>query len=495
MPETYDIEIRRNLQFGVHDDEVLTGDYYAPSGPGPFPALIALHGGFWKRGSAEGYQYWGPYLAQRGYALFSVNYRLVEGTKNRYPAAVHDTRAAVQFLRSKAAALKVDPDRIGFIGDSAEAHLAALVALAGDTPFAAVLAGCASPAARGTRDAISSASSPAEPSAAAGPRFAQGGPDAEDYGASAGYPIGDRETCSRPAFLVGCHSHFDQVYEGRLVRRAAAPSPLARAASEPVVRYEYQGQTFTLDDYLARNPATGLLVARGDTILIERYQYARHDRHRFMSWSMAKTVTAMLIGIAIAEGRIRSADDPVAAYVPVLADTEYGRTSLRHLLQMSSGVRFIEEYTGKDDASRLADNTFRQAGSGGVEAVTPFNVRVAPSGTRFYYASVETQVLGLVLRNAVGRPVADYMQEKIWEPMGAEADATWLIDRASQEAAYCCINAVLRDYARLGLLLAHDGRWRGQQIIPAAWIKEATGLCGECSFTETRYNYQERILP
>jgi CubicO group peptidase (beta-lactamase class C family) len=324
--------------------------------------------------------------------------------------------------------------------------------------LAALFAGCASPAARDPRDAAPG-SSAADPSAVVGPRFGEGGPDAEDYGASAGYPVGDRGTCPRPAFLVGCHSHFDQVYEGRLVRRATTPSPLARSASEPAVRYEYQSQTFTLDDYLARNPATGLLVARGDTILIERYQYARHDRHRFTSWSMAKTVTAMLIGIAIAEGRIRSVDDPAAAYVPALADTEYGRTSLRHLLQMSSGVRFIEEHTGKDDVSRLADNTFRQVGSGGVEAVTPFNVRVVPSGTRFYYASVETQVLGLVLRNAVGRPVADYLQEKIWEPMGAEADATWFIDRAGQEATYCCINAVLRDYARLGLLLAHDGHW------------------------------------
>ena len=199
-----------------------------------------------------------------------------------------------------------------------------------------------------------------------------------------------------------------------------------------------------------------------------------HDRHRFTSWSMAKTVTAMLIGIAIAEGHIRSVDDPAAAYVPALADTEYGRTSFRHLLQMSSGVRFVEEYSGQDDITRLAADTFRQVGSGGVEAVTPFNVRVAPPGTRFYYASAETQVLGLVLRNAVGRPVADYLQEKIWEPMGAEADATWLIDRAGQEATYCCLNAVLRDYARLGLLLAHDGHWRGRQIIPAAWIEDAT---------------------
>ena len=274
--------------------------------------------------------------------------------------------------------------------------------------LAAIFAGCAPQAETGARGTVSPALSAVENSAAAGPRFAQGGPEAEGYGASDGYPIGARGACQRVAFLVGCQSHFDQVYEGRLVRRGTTPSTLARAASEPAVRYEYQGQTFTLDDYLARNPATGLLVARGDTILVERYQYARHDRHRFTSWSMAKTVTAMLIGIAIAEGRIRSVDDPAAAYVPALAGTEYGRTSLRHLLQMSSGVRFVEEYRENDDVSRLVVDTFRQIGSGGVKAVTPFNVRVAPSGTRFYYASIETQVLGLVLRSAVGRPVANY---------------------------------------------------------------------------------------
>ncbi len=345
--------------------------------------------------------------------------------------------------------------------------------------LAAVLAGCASPATKGPRDTIEAESSAAESSAATRARFAEGGPDAEDYGASRGYPIGDRATCYRGpsvalVFFVGCYSHLDQVYEGRLVRRAKTPSPLTRAASEPAVRYEYQGQTFTVEDYLARNPATGLLVARGDTILIERYQYARHDRHRFTSRSMAKTVTAMLIGIAIEEGRIRSVDDPAGHYVPALADTVYGRTSLRHLLQMSSGVRFVDEYSGRDGGAQLDADTFRQVGAGGVDAVKPFNVRDAPSGTKFSYANGDTQVLGLVLRYAVGRPVADYLQEKVWEPMGAEADATWLIDRTGQEATYCCLNAVLRDYARLGLLLAHDGQWRGRQIIPSAWIEEAT---------------------
>jgi CubicO group peptidase (beta-lactamase class C family) len=312
------------------------------------------------------------------------------------------------------------------------------------------------------------------PSAASGPRFAASGPDAEEYGAHDGYPIGDRSTFFVIPFLVGAHSHLDEVFEGRRVRGAATPSRLGRAAAEPLLRYEYQGETFTVDDYLARNPATALLIARDETILVERYQYARNDRHRFTSWSMAKTVTAMLVGIAIAEGRIRSVDDRADAYVPALAGFEYGRTSLRHLLQMSSGVRFVEEYSGADDVSQLARDTFIQLGTGGIDAVRKFNQRVAPSGTRFSYASVETEVLGLVLASAIGRPVAEYLEQKIWQPIGAEADATWLIDRAGGEATYCCLNAVLRDYARLGLLLAHDGDWRGRQIIPAAWIMDAT---------------------
>jgi CubicO group peptidase (beta-lactamase class C family) len=182
----------------------------------------------------------------------------------------------------------------------------------------------------------------------------------------------------------------------------------------------------------------------------------------------------MLVGIAIAEGHIRSVDDLAAAYVPELAGTEYGKSSLRHLLQMSSGVRFSEQYTGTDDVSRLAANTFLLRGAGGPSAVTEFNQRAAAVGTKFSYASVETQVLGLVLRAATGRPPAEYLESRIWQPIGAEADATWLVDQSGQEATFCCLNAVLRDYARLGLLLAHDGNWRGRQIIPTTWVREAT---------------------
>jgi CubicO group peptidase (beta-lactamase class C family) len=280
------------------------------------------------------------------------------------------------------------------------------------------------------------------------------------------------------------------------------PWKLTRATAEPAVRYEHDGKTLTLDDYLARNPTTGLLIARGDTILVERYQYARTDRQRLTSFSMAKTVTAMLIGIAVAEGRIRSVDDTAATYVPALAGTEYGNTSLRDLLQMSSGVRFIERYDGRDDAMRFWLDTVVQDGPGGVEAVKPYNERLRRPGTRFSYASIETQVLALALRHAIGRPLSTYLQEKIWEPMGAEADATWLIDRAGQEAAYCCLNAVLRDYARLGLLLAHDGRRGDRQLIPREWLLTATTVRPDdwhlkpyAATSFYGYGYQTWVLP
>src|SRR5258708_17937293 len=137
---------------------------------------------------------------------------------------------------------------------------------------------------------------------------------------------------------------------------------------------------------------------------------------------MAKTVVGMLIGIALHEQKSSSIDDLAQQYVPQLKGHPYGETKLRHLLTMSSGVRFSENYDGKDDVTILARKTLWQQGPGGVDAVLPFTERDRPTGTNVSYASAQTQVLSLVLRNAVGRPLADYLSEKIWQPMGAEAD-------------------------------------------------------------------------
>lgn len=124
-------------------------------------------------------------------------------------------------------------------------------------------AGCVSPPSPGLRDAGASGLS-----AGSAPRFAASGPDGEEYGAKDGYPIGDRSTFFQIPFLVGSHSHLDRVFEGRLFRRAATPSRLGRAESELAVRYEYQGEILTVDDYLARHPAPALLIARDETILL-----------------------------------------------------------------------------------------------------------------------------------------------------------------------------------------------------------------------------------
>jgi len=123
------------VTFATHDGVALLGDLYLPEGAGPHPAVIAVHGGGWQQGTRAGYRHWGPYLATRGIALFAVDYRLAKPNQKSFPEAVHDIRAAVQYLRGSAATLKLDPKRIALMGDSAGAHLAALVALAGDAPL------------------------------------------------------------------------------------------------------------------------------------------------------------------------------------------------------------------------------------------------------------------------------------------------------------------------------------------------------------------------
>lgn len=336
---------------------------------------------------------------------------------------------------------------------------------------------------------------------APGPVFSDTGPDAAEYGAAAGFPVGPAAAASQIGNLVGTYSHFGELFPSRVVQRAATPWLFKRAA-EPSIFYNFKSDRFSIQDYLARNPATGLLIAKDDTILFERYQYARTDSDRLLSQSMAKTITAMLVGIALDENKIKSVDDPVSAYVPGLAGTEYGSTPLRALLHMSSGVSFTENYDGADDIARLSRDLFNEPGKDPVASVAQFNTRVAPPGTRWHYASSETEILGLVLRAATGVPVADYLRDRIWQPIGTESDASWAIDRTGQEITFCCFNAVLRDYARLGRLLAYDGAWEGRQLIPRQWVLDATTvrpgdgyLAPKTATPYFGYGYQVWLLP
>jgi CubicO group peptidase (beta-lactamase class C family) len=233
--------------------------------------------------------------------------------------------------------------------------------------------------------------------------------------------------------------------------------------------YVYMGRT--IDDFLARRRITGLMVIKDGVVQLERYQYDRTPAHRLLSNSMAKSITSIAVGIALEEGRIRSLDDNAAVYVPELANSAYGETPIRALLRMSSGVQFSERYDGADDLSMYL---FRQFRDGTVAALRSFSAHDAPTGQRFQYASVETIVLGLVIRGATGQTLSAYVAERLWQPMGAEADATWIVDPGGIEYAWGNFNASLRDWGRLAMLLADDGAREGKQIMPRDYLLEAT---------------------
>lgn len=320
------------------------------------------------------------------------------------------------------------------------------------------------------------------PAGAWQPTCSSAGPDADAYGKVAGYPVGTNTSFTEQRYLVGAFSHFDQLFPVHRIARAPVTWSFRRSTSPAAIRYDFQGEQRTIDDYLARNPVTGLLIAQDDTIIYEHYQYGRSPADRFLSQSMGKTFIAMLIGIAIGEGAIHSVDDRAEDYVAELKGTEHGQTSIRDLLHMASGIRFREDYGGGDDDERF--ETALLFGDRGrvitpADALRPFDQREAPPNTRWNYAAPNPYVLGLVLRAATGKTPAAYLQDKIWGPIGAESDAAWTVDVTGHEMTHGFVQATLRDYARFGRLLAHDGAWQGKQIIPRQWVIDATTVAAD----------------
>lgn len=231
----------------------------------------------------------------------------------------------------------------------------------------------------------------------------------------------------------------------------------------------HRGEKKEIAAWLQDVGTTGLVVVHGDTILFEKYYLGNREDSKHISWSVAKSFVSALMGIAIEEGHVRSVHDAVTDYVPFLKGSGYEGVSIKDVLQMSSGIGFNEDYGDfHSDINRM----------GRAFALnTPLDVFVAslanerPPGTYNHYVSMDTQVLGMVIREATGRTISDYMEEKLWNPAGMETEALWLVDSAGMEAVFGGLNAVLRDYARLGLLYLNGGRHGDRQVVPESWVR------------------------
>jgi CubicO group peptidase (beta-lactamase class C family) len=305
-------------------------------------------------------------------------------------------------------------------------------------------------------------------------------PDEDKLGKAQGYPVGNaRNWFYDESVRIGSFSHqgeIEGIFGGKANELAAssAPMPLPKAENEPRIRWSVDnGRQLSVDHYLARERIMGLMIIKDGVVQVERYQYERTPAMRFVSNSMAKSIVSLAIGLALKEGKIASLDDRADKYATKMAGTLYGETTIRNLLRMSSGAHFEERYDGKDDLERFG----RAVIQGGVEqAAKVVTVRDAPQGTRFSYASAETEVLAGVLRGATGTSVSEYLAPRLWQAMGAETSALWRAERTGLERAAGNFNATLRDYGRLGILLAYDGMRPDtqQQVLPRDYLLDAT---------------------
>ena len=269
--------------------------------------------------------------------------------------------------------------------------------------------------------------------------------------------------------IVGFRN-FDALYDTRPIDHGTELLPLRQAPMDfSMLEYEVEGETYTLDDHLESHFVAGILVAKDDRILLERYRLGHDAETRWVSYSIAKSVTSMLVGAAIQDGYIASVDEQVTAYLPRLKGTAYDGATIRNLLQMASGVAWNESYT--DPESDVA----KAGAANGMVLVDYLGglKREQNPGLGFNYNTGETNLVGSVLRAAIGNNASSYLEAKVWRPI-MEHPATWSITE-NVELGGCCIHATLRDYARIGMFALSDGVLPdGTRVLPEGWMRDST---------------------
>ena len=268
----------------------------------------------------------------------------------------------------------------------------------------------------------------------------------------------------------------DQIFAAHTVHHGANVRALPRAAAQidPVVRQSDGLPTVSIEQLMELERITGVIAVKDGEIILERYAFDRGPDDRWISMSVAKSVTSTLIGAAVKDGLIHSIDDPVVRYIPELKGTAFDGVTILNLMTMSSGVRWNEDYVDLTSDIALAGGEEMVGDVPPLVAYAKRLDREVKPGTRRKYQTIDADMLGIVLSRALnGRTLADYISEKIWQPFGMEADASWLVDKAGIERGGCCLSITLRDYARLGMFMDEAAHAGGVDVLPEGWIHDA----------------------
>ncbi|WP_165793854.1 serine hydrolase domain-containing protein [Hyphococcus luteus] len=292
--------------------------------------------------------------------------------------------------------------------------------------------------------------------------------------------------------------NMDELFDTRVVTRAGPVSPLLREdAAPPGLKFE--GKAYSYDQFAEATYTNAFLVIRDGKIVFEDYRNNTHADMRFIGFSMSKSITSMLIGIAIEHGDIKSVDDLAVEYAPELRGSGYDGVTIRQILEMRSGVDYEERYDFGENpslAANIHENAIVQNKERFADRAQTIKRKVEP-GSRFNYATLDTAVLGRVLEGATGQAISKFMSEHLWEPAGMEYSGFWIADGppgVGRELNGMGYNATLRDFGRLGLLMLNDGKLGDRQIVPEAWVRASTKMKpiegGEFAGPHSAYGYQ-----
>lgn len=292
--------------------------------------------------------------------------------------------------------------------------------------------------------------------------------------------VNARANMLNPALNYLTFQHMDQMFATRTVAAGPQVQPLPSKPMSLEGEYTIGGTTLDLEGALEATHTNALVVLKDGNLVYETYRNGSDENTRFLTFSVAKSYVSTLIGLALADGHIKSLDDKVTDYLPEMKGSGYDGPTIRDLLQMRSGVDWLEVYEFGSDTQlttvhdnslvgykyRWCDYAAKESKPGANAADRPFN-----------YATLDTSVLGCILEKAVGKTGAEYMSEKLWQPAGMANDAYWIMDgppSVGREFFGAGLAATARDHARFGLMFLNQGKSNGKQVVSADWVKEAT---------------------